>query len=448
MKTLITAAANAAGAFGGTSPQQRRTLLYDCAAALESAATDVVATTAHESGLGEQRLRGELDRTTGQLRLLGDFVASGRHLPGIESPEAAPGGADIRMTSVPIGVVAVFAASNFPLAFGVAGGDTAAALAAGCPVVVKAHPAQPRTSAMIGELLRESLPEGVFGLIEGDNATSIALVTDPHVRAVGFTGSLAGGRAMMDAAAARPDPIPVYAEMGSLNPIFVLPDAATVGNWATMLAGAVTASAGQLCTKPGLIVVPDSPAGAALESAIAAGIAAAAADHPMLTEGMADGHDRWREQAEHLPAATVTAGQPGQGTTPFCVHVTDAQLSDELLNEHFGPTTVICRAAVDRYCDIAATVDGSLTATVLGTEVDHQDAAPLVTVLSRRAGRLVWNGVPTGVAVCDAMLHGGPWPATSAPLTTSVGTAAIQRFRRPVAVQGLPAALAEAVTVG
>lgn len=434
-------AARAAAGFAALSSTARRDLLHACGDALDAAGDELVALVGEETGLTEPRLRGELARTSGQLRLLGDYVADGRHLPGVTSPDAAPGGGDIVMASVAVGPVAVFAASNFPLAFGVAGGDTASALAAGCPVVAKAHPAQPRTSRRIAELLSAQLPEGVFSLVEGGAETSIALVTDPLIRAVGFTGSLGGGRALMDAAASRPDPIPVYAEMGSLNPVFVLPEAAADTAWATSLAGAVTGSAGQLCTKPGLIVLPDTPTGETLSRELVAAITATKAQHPMLTAGMAQAHEEWLSRAEGREDVSVHAADAGDGARAFVVEVSKEQLADELLTEHFGPTTVVCRVPVEEYPAIAARLEGSLTATLLGTDADHEVAATLLPTLGDTAGRIIWNGVPTGVAVCDAMLHGGPWPATSAPWSTSVGTAAVARFRRPVALQGLPEAL-------
>ncbi|MEJ3743051.1 aldehyde dehydrogenase family protein [Actinomycetes bacterium KLBMP 9797] len=433
-------AAEAARPFARWSAARRRDLLHEHAAKIAAAGDEIVRVVGEETGLTEARLRGELDRTTNQLRLLGDFVAAAPR-PLRTSPGAAPGGADVVAVPVPLGPVAVFAASNFPLAFGVAGGDTASALAAGCPVVVKAHPAQPRTARLVASLL----PQDFVFLVEGGPDVSIALVQSPPIRAVGFTGSLRGGRALMDAAAARPDPIPVYAEMGSLNPVFVLPDAAEDPSWATTLAGSVTGSAGQLCTKPGLVVLPDTPAGAALADALAAGVAAAGSGHPMLTPAMAEAHDAWLARASSLPFATVTAAE-GETARPFAVQVPADELRGDLVEEHFGPTVVVSRAPLSAYPELADRLEGSLTATVIGTAADEAVAAELVPALAERVGRIVWNGVPTGVAVCDAMLHGGPWPATSAPWSTSVGTAAIARFQRPVAAQGLPPALLDAIS--
>ncbi len=451
----LTAAAGAAAATYAEWPaHRRRDLLHAMAEALESDAETLLTLAGDETGLTEPRLKGELARATGQLRMLGDFVAAGRHAENRSSPGAAPGGSDLVAVAVPIGPVAVFAASNFPFAFGVAGGDTASALAAGCPVVVKAHPAQPATSrALISSLVRavtaSGADEGILALVEGGKPeTSITLVRSPEIKAVGFTGSLRGGRALLEAATARPDPIPVYAEMGSLNPIFVLPDAAQDAGWAETLAASVVGSAGQFCTKPGLIVVPDDEAGQALATAVAAAVAATP-PHPMLTDGMADAHIAWAREAGEIEHAAVTppATDAADGVArAFTIEVPVEALTGALLEEHFGPTTVLVRAPVSGYPELAGRLEGTLTATLIGTDADAKDARALLPALVSRAGRIVWNGVPTGVAVADAMHHGGPWPATSASWSTSVGSESIRRFLRPVSVQGLPAALLDAVS--
>lgn len=445
------AAALAAPVYGRWSDERRRDLLHTAAAALLERGDDIIAVLREETGLTEARLRGELTRTVDQLRTLGDFVAAGHHRDNRVSPGAA-GGADVRAVAVPVGPVAVFAASNFPLAFGVAGGDTGSALAAGCPVVIKAHPAQPRGSHLIAAALQTAIvtvgaPAGTVGFIaSGDPAVSIALVQAPPIRAVGFTGSLNGGRALMAAAAARPDPIAVYAEMGSLNPVFVLPGAAAVASWPDTLAASVTGSAGQLCTKPGLVLCPDTPDGRAFADALATAVAASPTQ-PMLTEAMAAAHRRWRDDAAARPDATVIGGpQDGGGSDddasrlgrPFAVRVSADDLTGPVLAEHFGPTVTIAVADVAHYPAIAARLDGALTATMLGEADDEAIAAELLPALTATAGRVIWNGVPTGVAVCDAMVHGGPWPATSASASTSVGNASILRFLRPVAFQGFP----------
>jgi acyl-CoA reductase-like NAD-dependent aldehyde dehydrogenase len=442
------AAGAAARAYGAWPAERRRDALAACADELTAHGDDLVAVAMTETGLTETRLRGELARTADQLRQYGTFVAAGRHHDGRLSLAVA-GGADVRAVVVPLGPVAVFAASNFPFAFGVAGGDTASALAAGCPVVVKGHPAQPETSRAIADAMTTALaasgaPEGTFVLLDDFGAAaSIALVTAPPIRAVGFTGSLGGGRALLDAAMSRPDPIPVYAEMGSLNPVFVLPGAASDPAWAATLAASVTGSAGQLCTKPGLVVCPDSAEGVALADAIAEAVRATA-PVPMLTAGMAAAHRNWLGTAGHEPGVTVHVELDDVETRPFAIRVDGGALDGDLLQEHFGPTVVVATAPAADYAALAARLEGSLTATLIGTDGDVAEAGELLPVLAGMAGRVIWNGVPTGVAVCDAMVHGGPWPATSAPASTSVGSAAILRFLRPVALQGMPDAVVAA----
>jgi NADP-dependent aldehyde dehydrogenase len=412
-------------------PDHRRAALHALCDALTGAREQILAVAAAETGLTEARLTAELERTTGQLRLLADRIATAG--AAVVSPAAAAGGADVVLIRVPVGPVAVFAASNFPLAFGVLGGDTAAALAAGCPVVVKAHPAQPRTADLLAGVATAVLPEGVFRLVHGGAEVSLALVRDPAIRAVAFTGSPSGGRALMDAAAARPDPIPVYAEMGSLNPVFVLPSALPDPAWPATLAAAVTGSAGQLCTKPGLVVVP--PDAEEFVAAFGAAVATAEPFERMLTPAMAAAHAEWRARA--AGHGMVTAG--GSPRHAFTVEVD--KLDGELLEEHFGPAAVILRTPAERYGEVAAALQGSLTATILADP--HDGLLPgLLADLVPLAGRVVLNGVPTGVAVCDAMQHGGPWPATGNPLHTSVGTRAVDRFLRPVALQGFPPELA------
>jgi len=422
---------------------QRRDTLYACADALAAAGDRILRVVADETGLGQARLTAELGRTTGQLRQLGDYVAAGRHLSVRRSAAGGPGGVDIDQIVVPVGPVAVFSASNFPLAFGVMGGDTGSALAAGCPVIVKAHPAQPLTSQLLYDLVAPAFASepAAFALIHGGASTSVALVKADGIKAVAFTGSQAGGRALLDAVASRSEPIPVFAEMGSINPVFVLPGAARDADRVAALAGSVTGSSGQLCTKPGLVVVPDSPVGQAFASALAA-LVAGGDTHRMLTDAMAAEHGSWVRAAQ----ASGLRVDRGEGDpAPMAVTVSRADLhrllDGELLSEHFGPSVVIVLAAEEDFAAVAAGLEGQLTATVHAdaSPQDHALAQQLLPVLIGKAGRIVWNGVPTGVAVVDAMLHGGPWPATSASWSTSVGSAAIERFQRPVALQGVPA---------
>lgn len=442
----VAGASRAARPYAARPAAARRDDMYAVAQALAADVNTLVSLALEETGLTEARLRAEMDRTTGQLRLLGDFVAEGRHRSGLSSPGSAPDGSDVVQVAVPLGPVAVFAASNFPLAFGVPGGDTASALAAGCPVVVRAHPAQPRTSRALAATVVRALadagaPGGVFSLVEGaDYAVSTDLVKHPAIRAVGFTGSLGGGRALLSAAASRPDPIPVYAEMGSLNPVFVFPGAAANTAHLDALAAAVTGSAGQLCTKPGLVVVPDDATGRTFAERLTDAVASTPV-HGMLTPGMTQAHADWRVRAAEL--ATVTTGDGAA----FALLVEADQLDGELVEEHFGPSVVVATSSPGAYAALAAGLDGSLTATILATAEEQDSCGPLVAALAERAGRIVLNGVPTGVAVCDAMHHGGPWPSSSVAYATSVGTLAIQRFLRPVALQGLPVALLESFTL-
>ncbi|WP_245601679.1 aldehyde dehydrogenase family protein [Hamadaea tsunoensis] len=432
VNTAVEGALDAAPALAAMPPAARRDLLHAAADALAARGEEIIKVAADETGLTTARLTGELDRTTNQLRLLGDYVAAGRHLSARVSPEAG-----LRQIVVPIGPVAVFAASNFPLAFGILGGDTGSALAAGCPVVVKAHPAQPLTSRLLAEIVTPVFPPGFFTMIEGGADVSLALVAAPGIQAVGFTGSLAGGRALMDTAAARPQPIPVYAEMGAINPVFVLPGAAADRTRVAALAAAVTGSAGQLCTKPGLVIVPDSADGQAFAEDLAAAVAGTEV-HRLLTDRMAAGHADWVSSAGQL-------GLPVQvGTSspaPVAVIAPASALTGPLLEEHFGPAVVIATASPSAFPSLAGDLEGQLTATVHASDEDHEAARVLLPVLATKAGRIIWNGVPTGVAVVDAMLHGGPWPATSAAWSTSVGTAAVERFQRPVALQNVPADL-------
>jgi acyl-CoA reductase-like NAD-dependent aldehyde dehydrogenase len=450
-------AGSAAAAYAAWSADRRRDLLYACADRLEAAREELAALAVTESGLTPERIGGEITRTTNQMRLYGDHVAAGRHLSSRRSDGVALGGADVRTIDVPLGPVAVFAASNFPFAFGVPGGDTASALAAGCPVVVKGHPAQPELSRRIAELLTEAVdaagaPSGTFTFIaSADNKVAIALVQHPAVKAVGFTGSLGGGRALMDAAASRPDPIPVYAEMSSVNPVFVLPEAAKDEKWADVLSASVLGSAGQLCTKPGLIFVPDNADGRSLAGLIGAKIADSG-PIPMLTDGMAAAHAAWRtrlREARESLQADLFASDPADGADaaersgyPVAIGLDAKALSGDLVVEHFGPAVVLVRADPADYASQMAHLEGQLTATIIAADGDEPAGAKLLPTLAAKAGRVVWNNVPTGVAVCEAMQHGGPWPATSAAWSTSVGTEAIKRFVRPVALQGVPEDLA------
>jgi NADP-dependent aldehyde dehydrogenase len=431
----------------------RADLLRALADALEGDRETIVALADRETALGTTRLNGELTRTTFQLRLFADVLTDGGYLEATIDHAGDTGMGprpDLRRMLVPIGPVGVFGASNFPLAFSVPGGDTASALAAGCPVVIKAHPAHPATSQRVFERLLDGVrqagaPEGTVALVHGQEAGA-ALVAHPAIRAVGFTGSLRGGRALFDIASARPDPIPFYGELGSLNPLVVTPAAAAERGVeiAQGYVGSVTMGVGQFCTKPGLAFVPADAD--ELTAALSEATKATAAGW-MLTGGIQNAFESGAAKlAEHQGvrelASSDASSDGGFSTTPRLLQVAAADLEGPLLQECFGPTAVVAQyhdeaelfAALDR-------VEGALTATVHLGEGETDLPGRLTAVLRRKAGRVLYNSYPTGVAVTWAMHHGGPWPATTSELHTSVGTTAIRRFLRPITYQGAPEAL-------
>lgn len=452
-------AAAAATAFRNTPLQVRANFLETVATEIEALGHALIERCMLESGLPRARLEGERARTCGQLRLFASVVRTGEWLdvriePALPERQPLPR-SDLRLQNIAIGPVAVFGASNFPLAFSVAGGDTASAFAAGCPVVVKAHAAHPGTSELVGRAIQTAvskcgLPEGVFSLLFGTgNELGLALVSDSRIKAVGFTGSRSGGMALMKAAQARPQPIPVYAEMSSINPVFLLPDA--LQQRGAALAEGFVASlamgAGQFCTNPGLVV---GVRGTALDTflhAVAQAVSGVGAQ-TMLSPGIhAAYNDGSGALAGHARVRPVGQGAAAEGPCQCQarVFVTAASdfLEDEVLQrEVFGATSLVVEcedwAEVER---VAQSLEGQLTATLLMDESDLEKAAQLLPVLEEKAGRLLVNNWPTGVEVCHAMVHGGPFPATSDARTTSVGTAAIQRFLRPVCYQNLPQAL-------
>lgn len=441
----------------------RATLLRTAAELLEASSEYVIEAADAETALGPGRLNGELARTCYQLRLFADLVDDGAFLDVMidrADPDAKPvPRPDLRRYKVPLGVVAVYAASNFPLAFSVPGGDTASALAAGCPVVIKAHPDHPATSELCVSVLRRAavacgLPESVVGLVHGFQA-GIDLVRHPLVAAAGFTGSIRGGRALFDAAAARPVPIPFHGELGSLNPVVVTRSAvaeraAEIGEG---LAGSFTLGAGQFCVKPGLVLAPAGEDGdrlvAALTDAVSRSTEAVLLDSRMR-EAFVDGV---RARLE-LPDVTspVTPGQSGETAvsagflTVPAARLADGDAHELLFEECFGPVTVVARYEQDE--EIAAVLGrlpGNLTATLHVAEEeaageDGGSASRLVTRLAPLAGRVVLNGWPTGVAVAPAQHHGGPYPATTS-TSTSVGSTAVERWLRPVVFQNTPDAL-------
>ncbi|MFG2019000.1 aldehyde dehydrogenase (NADP(+)) [Actinomadura geliboluensis] len=432
-------------AYRATTAEQRAAFLESIAAKLDALRDVLVERAAAETGLPVARLTGEVGRTTGQLRLFAGDLRGGEPITSVDP--AGEGGPEIRQGRVPLGPVVVFGASNFPFAFSVAGGDTASALAAGCPVVVKAHDAHPGTCELVGaavsEAVREAgLPEGVFSMLYGDGPMlGIALVTDPRVRAVGFTGSRKAGLAIARAAAGRPVPIPVYAEMSSVNPVFLLPDAlaARAGELAEGFAGSVTLGAGQFCTNPGLVFAVK---GADLDAFLDAAAKAIEADPgaPMLTPGIARAYADGVARLDRHPDVEIIARgrepDAAAGCRAALAAVDAAHFGPDLQEEIFGACSLVVRCDdLDQVIAVARGLEGQLTATIHGS---GDDASRLLPVVERLAGRIVWDGWPTGVRVGHAMVHGGPYPATSDARTTSVGSLAIERFQRPIAYQGTP----------
>ncbi len=446
----VVAATDAFAALATTSGQERGRLLRAIADGIDASAEQLIEQAQRETALPTPRLTGETARTSGQMRLFASVVEEGSWVMAridTANPARTPPKPDIRSMLRPLGPVAVFGASNFPLAFSVAGGDTASALAAGNPVVVKAHPAHPGTSELMGHIVAGAiracgLPAGLFSLLfDGGYEVGSALVQHPGIRAVGFTGSLRGGRALMDLAASRPDPIPVYAEMGSTNPVFVLPGAMKERGeqLAEGLHGSFTLGGGQMCTKPGVVFLPEADSAGFIQRLRSATEGGAA--FQMLTGGIASAYKTAVGHREKLHTAKGAGGESGFWAQPVLLETTSAEFfADPLLAEEvFGPTTLVVN------CDergamlkAAQSLQGHLTASILGTEEDLAANKELLQILESKVGRVIFNGFPTGVEVCHAMVHGGPYPATSDGRSTSVGSQAIFRFARPVAYQGLP----------
>lgn len=456
LDAIAAAAADAARSLAQVRPADRAAMLRAVAQTLAAAEPDLVRLAHQETRLPETRLSSELARTTHQLAAFADVLDEGLLLEATidpADPDAKPvPRPDLRRMVVPLGPVAVFAASNFPFAFSVAGGDTASALAAGCPVLLKAHPGHPVLGHRTGETVRAALtgagaPVGSFATIFGLDAGRQA-VLNRHVKAIAFTGSARGGRALFDLATSRPDPIPFYGEQGSLNPVFVTPGAAR-SRRDEIVRGYVasyTMGAGQFCTKPGLLFAPAEPG---LLDALAEAVTAVPAA-PMLNRSIREGYERVRDDLAGVPGVrfVVDGAAPPPGDAdprPTLLTTTvDNLLSDtgRLLEECFGPTSIVVEYDDPQQLFMAADAfAGSLTATVHAEADESALVGPLVELLTERAGRIVWNGWPTGVAVTGAMHHGGPYPATTSPLHTSVGTTAIRRFLRPVCFQDTPQAM-------
>ena len=449
----ILAAEEAFGSYGKTSRESRAKFLNAIADEIEARADAITEIGTQESGLPEARLQGERGRTSGQMRVFADHILKGDYLD-VRHDEALPDRAplprpDLKMVQRPIGPVAVFGASNFPLAFSTAGGDTAAALAAGCPVVVKGHPAHPGTSEVVAEAVaaavdKTSMPKGVFSLIQnGPISIGAHLVQHPLIKAVGFTGSLRAGRALFDLCAARPEPIPFFGELGSINPMFVLPNAARSrgAEIASGWAGSLTMGAGQFCTNPGVVVISQTDADDFLAHARAA--LADTTEQVMLTDGIAGAYRNGTQTIKDQKGVEEILGNSSAGRTALPnVFKTDLQtwLSNDALSEEvFGPLGIVVTTAdIGEMLDFAKSLSGQLTATLHLDNADTEAAQSLLPTLERKAGRILANGFPTGVEVADSMVHGGPYPASTNFGATSVGTLAIRRFLRPVCYQNMP----------
>lgn len=443
--------------FGWSSRADRAALLRRIADEIDARGAQITEIGTQETGLPAARLEGERGRTVGQLRLFADHIEQGdyldlRHDPAL--PDRAPlPRPDLRMIQRPLGPVAVFGASNFPLAFSTAGGDTAAALAAGCPVVVKGHPAHPGTGDIVAQAIAAAITAcgvhpGVFSLVQGHTReVGERLVQHPLIRAVGFTGSLAGGRALFDLCAQREEPIPFFGELGSVNPMFLLPQAAAArgDQIGTGWAGSLTMGAGQFCTNPGIAIVMDGPDADAFRDAAVKALSESP-QQTMLTDGIAAAYGAGTAQIAAHPAITTLLGSDAdaRSATPWLFTVSgDDWLADTALHaEVFGPTGIIVRVRdVAQMRQIANAIEGQLTCTLHMDDGDTEDARSLLPLLERKAGRVLANGFPTGVEVSDTMVHGGPYPASTNFGATSVGTLAIRRFLRPVCYQNIPAAL-------
>ena len=433
-------AAAAKAAASPTTREERAGWLDGLAAALEADRSALVGLAHQETHLSPGRLDGEVTRTAAQLRFFAGVIREGGYLEAVvESPDPTlvPPRPDLRRILRPLGPVAVYAASNFPFAFSVLGNDTASALAAGCPVVVKAHPGHPELSRRTAELAAAVLPGGWIGLVEGIEA-GVELVRHPGIRAAGFTGSLRGGRALFDAAVSRPDPIPFYGELGSINPVVVTRAAAAERAAAigAGLVGSFTRDAGQYCTKPGLVFVPE---GGGVEEAVRAELGGAPSSRqltPAMAEAFAAGTAALGGQ---LDTEVLRADAPAPASAPTVVLVSAAGFLADVgvfLTERFGPVTVVVRYRDDELDGILSALEPSLTATIHRGQ--DEDVTALATRLSGITGRLLFDGWPTGVAIGWAQHHGGAWPSTTASVHTSVGATAIRRWLSPIAYQDAP----------
>ncbi|AEF56227.1 aldehyde dehydrogenase (NADP(+)) [Marinomonas posidonica] len=454
VETAVKAAEAAFELYGYSSRQDRAVFLNAIADEIEARGDSITEIGVQETGLPEARLQGERGRTVAQMRLFASHILSGEYLDhrfdgALADREPLPR-PELHMVQRPIGPVAVFGASNFPLAFSTAGGDTAAALAAGCTVVVKGHPAHPGTGEVVAQAIdaaiqKCNMPAGVFSFIQGDGfAAGQALVQHPLIKAVGFTGSLAGGRALFDLCAARPEPIPFFGELGSVNPMFVMPEA--LKNRAEELgqgwASSLTMGVGQFCTNPGIAVMLDNADSKAMITAASAALSEVSAQ-TMLTDGIASAYRSGVAAIENADVTSVlrTADTEDRTARPNLFVVSGQAWLDNptLHQEVFGPLGLVVLAdSIEQMVELARHLEGQLTCTLHLDQGDYEVCQKLMPVLERKAGRVLANGFPTGVEVSDTMVHGGPYPASTNFGATSVGTLSIRRFLRPVCYQNIP----------
>ena len=453
----VVAAEAAFWSYGYSHRADRAAFLHTIADEIDARADAITQIGSSETGLPEARLQGERGRTVGQLRLFAEHIKAGDYLDyrhDAAIPDRAPlPRADLKLIQRPIGPVAVFGASNFPLAFSTAGGDTASALAAGCPVVVKGHSAHPGTSEIVAEAIKASVEKcgihpGVFSLIQGGKRdVGTALVQHPAIKAVGFTGSLSGGRALFDLCASRPCPIPFFGELGSVNPMFLLPHAMQTNcegiaqGWAASL----TMGAGQFCTNPGVAIMIDGSEADTFTAAANTALSIVGAQ-TMLTDGIAAAYRMGKDRIgaiSDVQEILATHSNPRTATPSLFTTTGDAWLQNADLNEEvFGPLGVIVRVRnTAQMIAVARSLAGQLTCTLHLNDADTPLGQQLMPILEQKAGRVLANGFPTGVEVCDSMVHGGPYPASTNFGATSVGTLAIRRFLRPVCYQDIPKAL-------
>ncbi|WP_115717530.1 aldehyde dehydrogenase (NADP(+)) [Gallaecimonas mangrovi] len=457
VKAAAAAAKAAVATFGATSLKERGAFLERCAEEIMALGDELLERLMAETGYPRGRVEGERGRTCGQLKLFASTIQSGEYLDAridLAMPDRQPlPRADIRFYKQPIGPVVVFGASNFPMAFSVAGGDTASALAAGCPVIVKGHNSHPGSGELVAQALAKAvkacnLPAGVFSFITGPGKdVGASLVTAPEVKAVGFTGSLGGGMALFNLANQRPDPIPVFAEMGSVNPVFVLPEAlkANAAGIAEGFVGSLTMGVGQFCVNPGLVLGIKGPELDAFIETASAKLAEVPAG-VMLNEGIAQTYAKGAEHLAGQNGVTVTGKGKAVEGAGFCgqAQLLSVDAKDFIANEHlqeevFGPSSVVIQCAnADELAQAASYLKGQLTGTLQATSEEVANYPQLLTLLQEKVGRLVFNNFPTGVEVCHAMMHGGPFPAATDARFTSVGTKAIDRFVRPICFQNYP----------